>query len=259
GQTWDLSSLYTDGTIKVVGGEKNPGGGEEPDPGPDPVGETKTALLTWGNMALGSYDGEHSNNMLTGTKGDDAEGFSLVVTGNLAKNFSAGDKINVEYNGQSLTRTTIKLSNGAEESVFMPAGAKATKITLWSYTNVATANRTSYWANVAGTAYTEENSVILAPTKDTSNPSKVSFDLANVPDIVTFKNTGEQQCVIIGLEYHFGGDTDGISTVTGIDGTPVRVDYYTISGERVATPGKGLYIMRATTATGKVITRKVVL
>ncbi len=259
GQTWDLSSLYTDGTIKVVGGEKNPGGGEEPEPGPDPIGETKTALLTFGNMALGSYDGEHANNMLTGTEGDDAEGFSLVVTGNLAKNFSSGDKINVEYNGQPLTRTTIKLSNGAEESVFMPEGAKATKITLWSYTNVATANRTSYWANVAGTAYTEENSVILAPTKDTSNPSKVSFDLANVPDIVTFKNTGEQQCVIIGLEYHFGGGTDGISTVTGMDGTPVSVGYYTISGERVATPGKGIYIMRATTATGKVVTRKVIL
>ena len=71
----------------------------------------------------------------------------------------------VEYKDQALTRTTIKLSNGAEESVFMPEGAKATKITLWSYTNVSTANRTSYWANVAGVPYTEENSVILAPTK----------------------------------------------------------------------------------------------
>ncbi len=258
GQTWDLSSLYTDGTIKVVGGEKNPGSGEDPNPD-DPVGETKTALLTWGNMTPGSYDGEHSNNMLTGTEGDDAEGFSLVVTGNLAKNFSAADKINVEYNGQTLTRTTIKLSNGAEESVFMPEGAKATKITLWSYTNVTTPNRTSYWSNVAGTAYTEENSVILAPTKDTANPNKVSFDLNNVEDVVTFKNTGEQQCVIIGLEYHYGGGTDGISTVVGGDNTPVCVEYYTISGERVATPGKGMYIMRAKTATGKTITRKVVL
>lgn len=257
GQTWDLSSLYTEGTIKVVGGEKNPGG-EEPGPGPDEPGETKTALLTWGNMTPGSYDGVGTNNMLTGNVGDDAEGFSLVVTGNLSKNFSNGDKINVEYKDQSLTRTTIKLSNGAEESVFMPSGAKATKITLWSYTNVTTANRTSYWANVAGTAYTEENSVILAPTKDTKNPNKVSFDLADVADVVTFKNTGEQQCVIIYLEYHTGG-TSGCITTVGGDNTPVRIDYYTVSGERVATPGKGLYIMRATTAAGKTITRKVVL
>lgn len=257
-QTWDLSSLYTEGTIKVVGGEKNPGGGDEPGPGPDDPSETKTALLTWGNMTPGSYDGVGTNNMLTGTVGDDAEGFSLVVTGNLSKNFSNGDKINVEYKDQSLTRTTIKLSNGAEESVFLPSGAKATKITLWSYTNVTTANRTSYWANVAGTAYTEENSVILAPTKDTKNPNKVSFDLADVADVVTFKNTGEQQCVIIYLEYHTGG-TSGCITTVGGDNTPVRIDYYTVSGERVATPGKGLYIMRATTAAGKTITRKFVL
>lgn len=258
GQTWDISSLYTDGTIQVVGGEKNPGSGEGPDP-VDPVGETKTALLTWGNMIPGSYDGANSNNMLTGAEGDDAEGFSLVVTGNLTKNFSAGDKINVEYKDQALTRTTIKLSNGAEESVFMPEGAKATKITLWSYTNVSTANRTSYWANVAGVPYTEENSVILAPTKDTKNPNKVSFDLADVADVVTFKNTGEQQCVIIYLEYHTGGGSNGISTVVGGDSTPVRVEYYTVSGERVSTPAKGMYIMRATMAGGKVITRKVVL
>lgn len=71
-------------------------------------------------------------------------------------------------------------------------------------------------------------------------------------------NSGEQQCVIIYLEYHFGG-TNGISNVTGSDDTPVSVAYYTVSGERVATPGKGLYIMRAATASGKTITRKVVL
>lgn len=256
GQTWDLSELYTNGTIKVVGGEKNPneGGGDDPNPGP--VGETKTALLTWGNMALGSYPEGGENNMLTGREGDDAEGFSLVVTGNLAKNLSSGDKITVDYNDQKLSRTTIKLSNGAEESIFLPEGAKVTKMTLWSYTNVATANRTSYWANVAGVQYTEGNSVILAPTKDIANPDKVSFDLNNVEDVVTFKNAGEQQCVIISLEYHMGGGTDGIATVS--TETPVKVEYYTLGGERVATPGKGLYIMRATTANGNIISRKVV-
>lgn len=257
-QTWDTSALYTEGVIKVVGGEPNPGGDEEPEPEPDPSGETKTALLTWGNMTPGSYDGVNKNNMLTGTVGDLAEGFSLVVTGNLTKNFSSSDKINVEYNGETLNRTTIKLSNGAEESIFLPEGAKVTKMTLWSFTNVTTANRTSYWANVAGVDYTEENSVILQPTKNTANPDKVPFELDDVKDVVTFKNTGEQQCVIIYLEYHYGGDIPSGITAVGGDNTPVRVEYYTVSGERVATPGKGLYIMRATTAAGKTITRKVV-
>lgn len=257
-QTWDTSALYTEGVIKVVGGEPNPGGDEEPEPEPDPSGETKTALLTYGNMTPGSYDGVTANNMLTGNVGDLAEGFSLVVTGNLAKNFSGANKINVEYNGETLNRTTIKLSNGAEESIFLPEGAKVTKMTLWSYTNVTTANRTSYWANVAGVDYTEENSVILQSTKNTANPDKVPFELDDVKDVVTFKNTGEQQCVIIYLEYHYGGDIPSGITAVGGDNTPVRVEYYTVSGERVATPGKGLYIMRATTAAGKTITRKVV-
>lgn len=261
GQTWDLSSLYTDGTIKVVGGEKNPdqGSGEEPEP---PVGETKTALLTWGNMTTGSFDGVTNNNMLTGVEGDLAEGFSLVVTGNLTKNFSSGSKINVEYNGETLNRTTIKCSNGAEETVFMPSGAKATKMTLWSYNNKKSTDeglRPCYWANVAGTEYTAETATMLTCWNDNlSVPNKVTFDLADVPDAVTFRNSGEQQCVIIYLEYHFGG-TNGISNVTGSDETPVSVAYYTVSGERVATPGKGLYIMRVTTASGKTITRKVVL
>lgn len=261
GQTWDLSELYTGGVIKVVGGEKNPGTGDD-DP-EDPEVETHVALLTWGNMVTGSYDGVHNNNMLTGVEGDDAEGFSLVVTGNLEKNFSSGSKINVEYKDQTITRTTIKLSNGAEETVFMPKGAKATKMTLWSYNNkksTDTGLRPCYWANVAGTEYTAETATMLTCwNDDLSVPNKVTFDLDNVPDIVTFKNSGEQQCVIIYLEYHFGGSNGISDVVTNVTGTPVRVEYYTVSGERISQPGKGMYIMRATMADGKTVTRKVVL
>lgn len=259
GQTWDFSELYTGGIIKVVGGEENP----NPDvPDPDdpniPSGETKTALLTWGNMTLGTYEGIGSNNMLTGNAGDLAEGFSLVLTGNLAaKHYSAGSKINVDYNGETLNRTTIKLSNGAENTVFLPAGAKATKITLWSYTNLSAPNRPNYWGSVGGVDYTEETATILNSYNDLANPDKVSFELADMEDAVTFKNSGEQQCVIVYLEYHYGGTADGISTVAG-DSAPVKVEYYTVGGERVTTPGKGLYIMRATTAAGKTITRKMV-
>ena len=134
-------------------------------------------------------------------------------------------------------------------------------MTLWSYTN-NTQNRPNYWASVGGKDYqqtfTEETAQILTAYQNPSNPDKVTFTLPDLQEIVTFKNTGEQQCVIIYLEYHYGG-TNGITTVTGTADVPVSVEYYTISGERVATPGKGLYIMRATTAAGKTVTRKVVL
>ncbi len=256
GQTWDLSELYTKGTIKVVGGDPKPGDpGTDPGVDPQPA-EKKTALLTWGNMQVGSYDQTGVNNMLVGTEGDTAEGFSMVVTGNLTKAYTAADKITVEYNGQSLSRTTIKCSNGAENSVFLPEGARATKIDLWSYTNVTTANRTSYWANVAGVDYTEENSTILAATKDTSNPNHATFVLPNVENVVTFKNTGEQQCVIVALEYEVGGVNTGITT-TASKATPVSIAYYDMAGKRLAQPQKGISIMRTVMSDGKVITVKV--
>ncbi len=269
GQTWDTTALLTDGTITVLGGDSIPGGGDEPggeenNPGgsgsDEPVGDIKTALLTWGNMEAGSYDGVNENNMLTGVKGDDAEGFKMVVTGNLAKNYSAADKITVTYKDQQLSRTTIKCSNGAENSVFLPENAKATKITLWSYTNFTkdTEPRPCYWANVAGVDYTAETTTVLKGTKDTSSPNCVSFDLDKVADVVTFKNTGEQQCVIVALEYYISEGGSGIESVVG-DTTSVSVVYYTLSGKRIQTPTHGIYIMRATTASGKVITRKVIL
>ncbi len=269
-QTWDVSALLTEGIITVLGGDSIPEGGDEPGGGDndnpgggtddEPVGEIKTALLTWGNMTAGSYDGVNENNMLTGVEGDDAEGFKMVVTGNLVKNYSKADKITVEYKDQQLSRTTIKCSNGAENSVFLPENAKATKITLWSYTNYEKEEepRTCYWANVAGVDYTAETTTVLNGTKDTSNPNCVSFDLDKVADVVTFRNTGEQQCVIVSLEYYISEGGSGIENVVG-DTTPVSVMYYTLAGERVQTPAHGIYIMRATTASGKVITRKVIL
>ena len=254
GQTWDTTELYTKGILKVVGGEKNPG--TEPTPEPGTEKEMKTALLTWGNMSTDSYDNSGVNNMLVGVVDDDAEGFSMVVTGNLAKYYSAADKINVEYNGNTISRTTIKCSNGAENTVFLPAKAKATKITLWSYTNVATPNRTSYWANVAGVSYNEDNSVILKPSKDTSAPVKATFDLPEVAEAVTFRNTGEQQCVIVGIDYFI----DNTSGIESIDSTvPLKVEYYNLSGERVSTPSKGIYLMRTTMDNGRTATRKVIL
>ena len=51
-----------------------------------------------------------------------------------------------------------------------------------------------------------------------------------------------------------------VSANTGIIQTTVHsesADYYNMKGERVATPGTGLYIMRSTAVDGKTITRKV--
>ncbi|MCR5679154.1 MAG: autotransporter-associated beta strand repeat-containing protein [Prevotella sp.] len=255
GQTWDTSKLYTDGILKVVGGEKNPDQGQNPDP--QPGGETKTALLAWGNMYASSYDNSGVNNMMVGADNDEAQGFRLVCTGNLTKTYSSAGtpKLKIPYKGEILERTAIKLSNGAQNTVFMPQGAKATKVTLFSITGTNASNRTSYWKEVAGQQYTETTATLIDLDAPRDNPNAITFTLNNVPDELTFTNTGEQQCVIIYIEYHFD-DASGIeATVTG---TPLRTEYFTLSGERVATPTQGLYLMRITTANGKVSSRKVV-
>jgi hypothetical protein len=91
-----------------------------------------------------------------------------------------------------------------------------------------------------------------------SNPNKVDFTLPNVSETITFTNTGEQQCVIIYLEYHYGGgNTDGIESVN--IGEPLRIEYYTLAGERIQSPIKGIYLMRIYDHQGKVVSRKVIL
>ncbi|MBQ2344710.1 MAG: autotransporter-associated beta strand repeat-containing protein, partial [Prevotella sp.] len=256
GQTWDTSELYTNGIIKVVGGEDNPDDQTIVDP--QPVGETKTALLAWGNMIAKSYDNSSYNNMMVGAENDEAFGFSMVITGNLAKAYtSAGTpKLDIEYKGEMLQRTAIKLSNGAQNTIFMPEGAKATKMSIYSITGTNASNRTSYWKEVAGVNYTETTTTVLDLDAPRSNPNKVDFTLDNVPDKVTFTNTGEQQCVIIYLEYHFGGDTSGVESIHLNE--PIRIEYYTLSGEKVSTPAKGIYLVRIYNHQGTVESRKVI-
>ena len=255
-QTWDASELYTKGILKVVGGEENPN--INPNPDPEPAGETKTALLAWGNMVAKSYDNSGVNNMMVGAENDEAYGFSLVCTGNLAKAYSSAGtpKLKIPYKGETLERTAIKCSNGAQNTIFMPEGAKATKLIIYSVTGTNSSNRTSWWKEVAGATYTEDTApatIDLDAPRD--NPNAIPFTLNNVPNAVTFTNTGEQQCVILYLEYHYGG-ADGISTQTG--GAPVRTEYFTLSGERISAPAQGMYVVRITTTEGKTYSRKVV-
>ena len=221
GQTWDTSELYSKGILKVVGGEENPNTPDDP----TPSSETKTALLAWGNMSNTSYDNSSYKNMMVGSENDEAYGFSMVITGNLAKSYSSAGtpKFKIPYNGETLERTGIVLSNGAQNTIFLPKDAKATKVTFYSVRTAATTTtRTSYWKEVAGVNYNETNSTLIDLNASRDNPNAISFALDNVQDKLTFTNTGEQQAVIVYLEYHYGdlavvGDVTGDSKVDAAD------------------------------------------
>lgn len=209
GLKWDTSALYTTGVLKVIGEGEEPVG---PDP-VEPVLEKKTTVLNWDNMTVGSYPGTSVNNMLTGN------GFSMVLTGNLEKTYSNGSKIKVKHNGSTTEMTTIKTSNGAMNTIYVPEGYVATKLTLWSYTNKSETDRTNFWAYVGGVSYTAETTTVLG-INNVSSPDCVSFDLDYLTEI-EFKNSGYQQCVVAIVDYQkvVSGDVNGSAKVDADDVT----------------------------------------
>ncbi len=252
GQTWDTSELYTNGILKVVGGEEKPE--DQSGTETEPAGETQRACLAWGNMSRSPSDSNCT--LLEGTEASPSNniGFSMKYTTVTDKTYSKGVKMTYDFDG--IQRTGIKISNGAQNSILLPEGAKVTKITFWSITGTNASNRTSFWQEVAGKSYTENDSQILDLNAPASAPNKAEFAIDNIERELTFTNTGEQQSIIIVLEFHYGGST-GISTFTTI-GTPQKVEYYTLKGERITSPDKGLYILRITMPDGSTVTRKTV-
>lgn len=253
GQTWDVSELYTKGILKVIGGEENPGESENP-VDPEPESETKRVCLAWGNMTRNPSDSACT--LMEGTEPDPSNniGYTLSYTTATDKTFGSGSKMTYDFDGTQ--RTGIKLSNGAQVAIGIPEGHKVTKVTFWSVAANNSDNRVSYWKEVAGQTYTEDDGQLLDLNATTSAPNKAEFVLNNVQNQLTFANAGEQQSVIIVLEYHTGGADTSIENVT--IGDILRTEFYTPSGERVATPGKGLYLVRLYSKDGQVTTKKVV-
>ena len=237
-------------------------------------GDTGSGDTGSGDNTGGGVTGETSKVILfypDGAEGANAmdlqEGFKLAITGNADKNLSSGNDITV---GGSAYKS-IKISNGTQNTLTLPEGKVATKITLYSYVNHneskrsdAIANdknntsghgyRWSYWKEVGGTTYTQEtavlfstfvdgirqadNSVVLDETA-LQTPDAQTFELANL-SAVTFTNTGEQPCIVIEVEYGNGSAT-GINNVT-TSTIDVNAPVYNISGQQVSKNYKGIVI-----------------
>ena len=154
------------------------------------------------------------------------------------KYYSKGEKMTYDFDG--IQRTGIKLSNGAQNTIVIPEGHKVTKITFWSVVGTNSSNRTSYWKEVAGQTYTEADGQIFDLTKTASAPNKAEFVLDNVQNELTFTNTGEQQSVVIVLEYHTGG-ADGVENVTA-DVESKSDAIYNLAGQKVDSNYRGIVI-----------------
>lgn len=246
GQEWDTTDLYTKGILRVVGGDVKPEDPDEPVEPEDPAGESMMVTLAYGNMTPKSYDDSGVNNMLVGAENKETNGitnnnlgFSMVCTGNLEKELARGSKMSYTFDGTQ--RTNIKLSNGAQQTVYLPEGARATKLEIWSVVGTNSQNRTSYWKEVCGVNYTEANATILDLTAGKVNC--VTFTLPNV-EVITFTNTGEQQCVILNIEYHYGGPSnpDGVTSIGADVNYGDNTILYNTAGQKVEKTYRGVVI-----------------
>ena len=126
------------------------------------------------------------------------DGAKVALTGNAGKSYGGASGITI--NGKKYT--TTKVSNGAQNTFYAPAGKKVYVFTLYSYVNKdAATNRPPYWKEVGGVAYDGTDETIMQSYKDLANPDVYTYVFPEGLSEVTFTNTGEQVCFVIEANY----------------------------------------------------------
>ena len=184
-----------------------------------------------------SFDGMSAANKI-----DYPNGFSLQITGNTSKTISGAKAITVGGNQY----TTMKVSNGAQNTLTLPTGMVAAGITFYSYVNKdAATDRDSYWKEVAGVTYDtpEASGGIFANYGEyEGTPDKREYSFGdNRLNSITFTNTGEQCCYIIEITIAAGEVVSGIQDVkaTVVD---LNAPAYNLAGQKVSENYRGVVI-----------------
>ncbi|MBR5351104.1 MAG: pectate lyase [Prevotella sp.] len=229
----DLSS-----TVKVFDEGGSGGGGNT---GPDTPIETSKVIYYW-------LDSFSSANEVTFN-----DGAKIAITGNTGKNITSAKDITIEGSKY----TTMKLSNGAQNTLTMPEGCKVVKMTFYSYINKASSEteRISYWKEVAGVTFDETNALSCYNDGDLTKPDVREFTLATPSNDVTFTNNGDQLCYVLAVDYTKGGSS-GIEHPVSINFN--KDEFYNLNGQKVSQPVKGIYILKQKDENGKTLTRKVI-
>ena len=219
-----------------------------------------------------------NENEMEGNIGTPYADYLMAISGNTTKNWSNGEKIIVPgiavqgltFEGDSVT--SLKVSNGAQNTITLPDGKKAVRITFYSYVNGASTAATSAtgWQEVDGvtydyasvpmTAFTDQfRTVEIADSvnAETGLPAtKQVKDIAGNLDVrvfdfnfkegkITFTNKGTQVCFVAVLEVATDATvvdpevTNSIHNVKAIDQKAVR---FNLAGQKVAEGFRGIII-----------------
>ena len=176
----------------------------------------------------------------------EVDGCELTITGNAGKNYTVGgNKIVID----GVDHNAAKLSNGAQNTLKLPEGKKAVRLTLYSYVNVASNGaRTSGWSEVNGVSYDVKEAPMGAFTDvavsdgSVADPDVRSY-LIDGKNEVTFTNTGEQLCfmVVVDIATDKTIIPTAISEVKAADAA-ADAPAYNLAGQKVDAAFKGIVI-----------------
>ena len=142
----------------------------------------------------------------------------VEINGNTSKTVSAG--VNITINGKSYK--TIKVSNGAQNTLHLSRVAKA--VTFYSYINQSSGDEAveCYWREVAGTTYesAEASGGAMQAYRDQIDNASFTPDVRtyriNNDSVITFTNAGKQLCYVVEVEYANESDLESHTwTVAG--------------------------------------------
>lgn len=140
-------------------------------------------------MDFDAFDVKTIDDLSTLVGKGDAEGYSITLNKS-DKSWSGSNRIN--------GKPSIKLSNGAQNTLYLPSGVSATRITFYSYINTASGN-TSGWAEV-GDLTTSYKDVPMGAWNNAGNPDIRTYPLTGEETSINFTNAGQQLCFYIVLD-----------------------------------------------------------
>lgn len=136
------------------------------------------------------------------------DGVSLQLTGNIGKNYSAG---NGDITISGVSYKTIKNSNGAANTFYAPSGSLITKVVFYVTSN---ADESGYLNSFNGESCSDE----VTSHKDYSNPTVISKTISDGASEVSFTFGTKQVCFVAVVTYNNtetqSQTTDETSSVT---------------------------------------------
>ncbi len=145
-----------------------------------------TAIVSW------TTSNQQGANSITGVASSGLAGWTLAITGNTSKSWSAG---NGDITFSEVTYKTLKNSNGAENTFTLPTGYNASKVDFYVVTNDnSTAGKLSNFNGVSCDH-------TVSSLKDYSNPTHIEKTLATPANSFSFTFGTKQVCFIMVVTY----------------------------------------------------------